>query len=82
MSFRIPEALPTVKMGPDPIRAYFWPAIDAGTFDPTRRYFFDPKGKKLKNLTFLGEIFQIQIQTQTIDGWPDLGQNFLIQTHH
>jgi len=28
--------------------------------------FFDPKGKKLKNLTFLGEIFQIQ--TQTISG--------------
>jgi len=28
--------------------------------------FFDPKGKKLKNLTFLGEIFQIQ--TQTING--------------
>jgi len=32
--------------------------------------FLDPKGKKLKNLTFLGEIFQTQ--TQTINGWPDL----------
>jgi len=31
--------------------------------------FFAPKGKKLKNLTFLGEIFKIQ--TQTINGWPD-----------
>jgi len=29
--------------------------------------FFDLKGNKLKNLTFLGEIFQIQ--TKTIDGW-------------
>jgi len=56
--------------------------------------FFDPKGEKLKNFTFLGEIFQIQ--TQTINGWPDmtrtepqkidltynLGQNFLTWTHH
>jgi len=25
--------------------------------DPTRRDFFDPKGKKWKNLGFLGEIF-------------------------
>jgi len=29
--------------------------------------FFDPKGKKLKILAFLGEIFQ----TQTIDGLPN-----------
>jgi len=41
-------------------------------FDPTQRDFFDPKGKKLKKLTFLGEIFQ----TQTINGSPDLGQKF------
>jgi len=27
------------------------------------------RGKKLKNLMFLGEIFQIQ--SQTINGWPD-----------
>jgi len=33
-------------------------------FDPTQRDFFDPKGKKLKNLGFLGEIFK----TQTKDG--------------
>jgi len=26
--------------------------------DPTRRDFFDQKGKRLKNLVFLGEIFQ------------------------
>jgi len=67
-----------LEMGPDPTRAYFWPAVNKR---PTRlwpRYFstrpkeifFDPKGKKLKNLTFLGEIFQIQ--TQTINGWPKL----------
>jgi len=38
---------------------------------PTRpkAIFFYPKGKKLKNLTFLGEIFKIQIQT--IKVWPD-----------
>jgi len=35
-------------------------------FNPTQRDFFDPKGKNMKILTFLGEIFQIQ--TQTIDG--------------
>jgi len=29
-------------------------------FDPKEEIFFDPKGK---NLTFLGEIFQIQTQT-------------------
>jgi len=38
-------------------------------FDPTRRDFFDPKGKKLKNFRFLGEIFQIQSQIK--DGQPD-----------
>jgi len=30
---------------------------------------FEPKGKKLKSLTFSKEIFQIQ--TQTISGWHD-----------
>jgi len=42
-------------MGPDP-----------GTFDLTRRYFFDLKGKNLDFFVFLGEIFQTQ--TQTKDG--------------
>jgi len=57
-----------LEMGPDPTHT-----LDANQpltrvpFVPTRRYFFDPKGKKLKNLTFLVEIFQ----TQTLDGWPD-----------
>jgi len=38
---------------------------------PTRpeAIFFDPKGEKLKNLTFLAEIFRIL--TQTINGRPD-----------
>jgi len=36
-------------------------------FDPTQRDFFNPTGNKLKNLGFLGEIFQ----TQTKDGWPN-----------
>jgi len=39
--------------------------------------FFDPKRKKLKNLTFLGEIFQIQ--TQTINDWPDPSHKKLTQ---
>jgi len=60
-----------VEMGPDPTRAYFWPAVkkEANTpltrviFDQAQEIFFDPK---LKNLMFLGKIFQ----TQTIDGWP------------
>jgi len=55
-------------MGPDPTRAYFWPGYFNS--DPIRRDFLDPKGKKLKNLMFLGEIFQTQ--TQTMDGWPNL----------
>jgi len=87
-----------LEMVPDPTRAYFWPAVNKR---PTRLWpgyfltrpeaiFFDPKGKKLKNLTFIGEIFEIQ--TQTINGWPDPtratknwpdpGQKFLTQTHH
>jgi len=59
-------------MGPDATQAYFWPAVITRLthiFDPTQRDFFDLKGKKLKNLVFLGEIFQNQ--TQTIDCWPD-----------
>jgi len=62
---------------PDPTWAYFWPAVYKR---PTRLWpgyfltrpeeiFFDPKRKKLNNLTFLGEIFQIP--TQTMNGWPD-----------
>jgi len=56
-----------VEMDPDQTRAYFWPAVNkvqtrlwAGYF-LTRldEIFFDLKGKKLKQLRFLGEIFQI-----------------------
>jgi len=82
---------------PDPTLAYFWPAVnkgqpafDLGTFWPNPNRFFWPKRKKIENLIFLGEIFQIQ--TQTINGWhdpshkklirPDLGQKILTQTHH
>jgi len=76
-------------------RAYFWPAVNKTPTCLRPGYFptwpedilFDPKGKKLKNLTFWGEIFQIQ--TQTINGWPDPshkmtrpGKNFLPRTHH
>jgi len=87
-----------LEMGPDLTRAYFWPAVNKrptplwpGYFSTqTEEIFFEPNGKKLKNLTFLGEIFQIQ--TQTINGWPNpshkkltwpnLGQKILTQTHH
>jgi len=65
------------EMDPDPTRAYFWPAVNKRLtqlwprYFPTRpkAIFFDPKGKKLKNSMFLGEIFEIQ--TQTINGWPN-----------
>jgi len=64
-----------VEMGPDPTRAYFWPTVNKR---PTRLWleyfltwpediFFDPKGKNLKKLAFLREIFQ----TQTKDGRSD-----------
>jgi len=42
------------------------PPLTLELFDPTQKDFYDPKGKKLKNLTFLEEIFFIQ--TKTIDG--------------
>jgi len=48
---------------PDPTWAYF----DPGTFRP--KEIFMTWRAKLKNLTFLGEIFWIK--TQTINGWPD-----------
>jgi len=50
-------------------RAYFWPAVSKRPFwlDP-KRFIFYHKGRKLKILGFLGEIFQTQ--TQTKDGWP------------
>jgi len=60
-----------IEMGPDPTRAYFCPtvskrptAFDFGTLWPNSKIIFDPKWKKLKNLGFLGEIFQ----TQTKEG--------------
>jgi len=62
---------------PYPTRAYFWPAVNKKLTRLIPGYFltrpedifFNPKQKKLKNLTFLEEIFQIQ--TQTTNGWPD-----------
>jgi len=73
-------------MGPDLTQAYLWPAVNKR---PTRlqpgyiptlpeEIFFDPKGK---NLTFLGEIFQIQTQTiVATKNWPDRGQKVLTRT--
>jgi len=77
----------SIEMGPDPTRAYFWSAVNKrpsrlcpGCFlNRPKEIFFDIKGEKLKNLTFLGEIFQTQ--TQTIDGWPNPGQKYLTRTH-
>jgi len=78
-----------VETGPDPTQpdqAYFWHAenkrstcIWPGYFLTwLEEIFFDPKGKKLENLMFLGEIFQ----TQTMNGWPDPDQIFFTRTHH
>jgi len=60
-----------VEPGPDPTRAYFWPAVNKKLIffhfsNQPDEISFDPKGKKLKNLGFLGENFQTQ--TQTKDG--------------
>jgi len=83
-----------IEMGPDPTQAYFWIAVNKrptrlrpGYFLTwTEEIFFDPKEK----LTFLVEIFQIQ--TQTINGWPNTNrvtknrpdpvQKILTWTHH
>jgi len=62
-----------VETGPDSTRTYFWPAVNKRPTCCRPRYFltrpedifFDPKGKKLKNLKFLGEIFQIQMADPT-----------------
>jgi len=74
MAFQFSTHCKKLEMGSDSAQAYFWPAVNKRPTrvlsDPTQRDFFWHIGKKLKNLTFLGEIFQIQ--TQTINGWPDL----------
>jgi len=62
-------------MGPDPSllltrsKKEADPALTRILSDLTRSNFFYPKGRKLKNLTFLGDIFEIQ--THTTNGWPD-----------
>jgi len=57
-----------------------WPGFDLGIFWPKPiRFFWTRKGKKLKNLGFLGKSFQIQ--TQIKDGWPDPDQRVLPLTH-
>jgi len=64
-----------LEMGLDPTRAYIWPAVKKrpthlwpGCFlTQPEDIFFDLRVKKLKNLMFLGKIFQ----TQTMNGWPD-----------
>jgi len=87
-----------LEMGPDLTRAYFWPTVNKrptrlrpGYFPtrPEEEIFFDPKGK---NLTFLGEIFEIQNPNHKWLTWPDPshkkltqpnpGQKFLTRTHY
>jgi len=41
-----------VEMGPDPARAYFWPAVNKSTFDPTRTDFIWPERKKIEKGKF------------------------------
>jgi len=57
-----------LEMGPDQSRTYFWPTVNKGQtrlwplyfLTQTENILFDPKGKKLKSLGFLVEIFQTQ----------------------
>jgi len=69
-----PKGIESLEMGHDPTRSKltFDPQKIRGrpAFDPTLRNFFWPEGQNLKNLMYLGKNFQIQ--TQTINGWPDL----------
>jgi len=55
------------------------PPLTQVLFDPTRSDFFLTKKKKLKNLVFLGEIFQLE--QQKIDQTQP-GSKFLTRTHH
>jgi len=65
-----------IEMGPDPTHAYFWPAVNKrltclwpGYFSTwPKEIFFDLK-EKIEKFYILEEIFQIQ--TQTINGWPN-----------
>jgi len=76
-------------MDSDTTRACYWPTVSKrltqlwpGYFSTQPMRCFWPEGQKLKNLTYLGEIFQTQ--TQTIDGtratnyWPDLDPSLLV----
>jgi len=65
-----------LQMGPDPTQAYFSTAVNKSQTRLWPKYFLtqpdviflNQRGKRLKNLEFLGEIFQ----TQTKDGWLDV----------
>jgi len=52
--------------------------FDLGTFWPDLKKSFWPETKKIKNLGFLGEIYQTQTQTQ--DGWPNPSQKILTRS--
>jgi len=58
---------PELTFGPQKIRGR--PAFDPGTFQPNLKR---SRREKIEKFDVLGEIFQIQ--TQTINGWPDLTQ--------
>jgi len=68
------KLMSVIEMGPDPTQAYFWPAVNKRLTQLRPGYFLTRpeaifltrREKKMKNLTFLGVIFQIQ--TQTING--------------
>jgi len=66
-----------LEMGPDPTWTYFWPAVNKRPTSLWPGYFLAwSKGEKMKNLVFLGEIFQTQTQskmagpTQAKKNWP------------
>jgi len=99
VTYFLPFFQSVIEMGPNPTRPELTldlqkirgqPGFNRGTFRPDPKQFFYPKQKKIENLTFLGEIFQILTQTRNgwpnltraTKNWPDPGENFLTQTHH
>jgi len=81
----------TLEMGPDPTRAYFWPAANKrltrlwhGYFltrpDPKR--FFWSKGKKIENFDIFRGNFTNSNPSHKWLTRPDPGQKFLTRSHH
>jgi len=77
-----------VEMGPDPTRAYFWPAVNKGLTHPWPRYFLIQR-EKIEKWGLWGETFQIQRWlwldlTRPSKNWPfpALVKNFWLVLCH